>query len=76
VVEVTNELIYEVLKKVQEQLGHLEAGQRGIQEELRAIREHQLAMQRDISNIYDSLARLEVRVDHIERRLELTGTTT
>jgi septal ring factor EnvC (AmiA/AmiB activator) len=75
-VEVTNELIYDILKKVQEQLGRLEAGQRGIQEELRAIREHQLGMQRDISNIYDSLARLEVRVDHIERRLELTGTTT
>lgn len=73
--DVSNELLYEVLKKMQEQLGRVESGQRGIQEELRAIRDHQLAVQRDISNIYESLARLDVRVDRIERSLELTGTT-
>jgi len=69
---VSNELLYEILKKIQEQLARLEDGQRGIQEELRALREHQLAMQRDIGNIYDRLARFEVRLERIERRLELT----
>ena len=50
--EVTNALIYEVLKNIQERLGRMEEGQRSIREELTALRGHQLAMQRDVYNIH------------------------
>jgi hypothetical protein len=36
--EVTNELIYDVLKSIQELLGRMEEGQRSIREELTALR--------------------------------------
>ena len=63
--DVTNELIYEVLKKMQDQLASLQDGQRAIRDELTSLRTRQLAMQRDIYNIHE-------RMDSIERRLELT----
>ncbi len=66
--EVSSELIYEVLKRVQDQLVNLNDGQRDIREELRG---HSLAMQTDVHNIYNILNSLEGRVDRIERRLEL-----
>jgi septation ring formation regulator EzrA len=69
--EVSSELIYEVLKRVQDQLVNLNDGQRDIREELRALRGHSLAMQTDVHNIYNILNSLEGRVDRIERRLEL-----
>ena len=50
--EVTNELIYEVLKRVQDQLVNLNDGRRDMREELRALRGHPLAMQTDVSNIF------------------------
>jgi len=63
-VEVTNELIYEVLRKLQDQGARIQADVHGIREELSAIRGHMNAMQRDIHVIYD-------RLDSLERRLEL-----
>jgi hypothetical protein len=69
--DVTNELIYEVLKRLQEQLVNLNDGQRDMREELRALRGHSLAMQTDVSNIYHILNSLERRAERIERRLEL-----
>ena len=65
--EVTNELIYEVLKPVQDQLVNLNDGQRDMRE---ALRDHSLAMQTDVSNIYHILD-LERRTERIERRLDL-----
>ena len=69
--DVTNELIYEVLKRVQEQVSQLQDGQRGIREELSAMRGHFLSMQRDIHNIYERLDDHTRRLERIERRLEL-----
>ncbi len=71
--EVTNELIYEGLKGVQDRLGTLEEGQRAIHSELVAVRVHIHAMQVDINNIYERMAKLDLRVDRIERRLDLVG---
>lgn len=73
--EVTNELIYEVLKKIQDSVVRLENGQREIREELIAMRGHMLAMQRDIHNIYERLDDHGRRLDRIERRLELSDAT-
>ena len=70
--EVTNELIYEVLRPVQDQLVNLSDGQRDMREELRALRGDSLAMQTDVSSIYHVLNSVERRAERIERRLDLT----
>jgi hypothetical protein len=50
VADVTNELLYEILKQIQEQLTSLERGQDEIRAELQALRNHSLAIQQDIHN--------------------------
>lgn len=72
--EVTNELIYEVLKSIQLRLTNLEDGIREVKSELRAMRGHMLAMQEDISNLYAGQAKIELRLERIEQRLELAET--
>ena len=70
-VEVTNELIYEVLTQIQERLSSLEKKMDEVKSELQALRTHSIAMQQDIHNIYATLVRHEARLDRIERRLEI-----
>jgi septal ring factor EnvC (AmiA/AmiB activator) len=70
-VEVTNELIYEVLKQIQERLSSLEKKMDEVKSELQALRTHSIAMQQDIHNIYATLVRHEARLDRIEQRLEI-----
>lgn len=69
--EVTNELMYEVLKQLQADTASLKLGQTEIKGELQALRGHVVAIQQDIHNIYATLVRHETRLDRIERRLEL-----
>ena len=69
--EVTNELLYEILKAVQASVRKVEDGLSEVKQELIAIRGTMVSMQQDINNIYGILARHEVRLDRIERRLEL-----
>jgi hypothetical protein len=69
--EVTNELLYEVLKGIQASIRKLEDGLSEVKQELIAIRGTMVSMQQDINNIYGILARHEVRLDRIERHLEL-----
>ena len=70
-VEVTNELIYEVLEPMQARLSNIEHIQGEMKIELRAIRGHLNAMQTDIASLYNSVDALSNRVDRIEKRLEL-----
>ncbi|MCC5777729.1 hypothetical protein H7H48_01585 [Nitratireductor sp. B36] len=69
--DVTNELLYEVLKSMQGRLDKLEAGQSEIRQELISIRGHMIAIQQDTHNIYGMLGRHDDRLERIERRLEL-----
>jgi hypothetical protein len=69
--EVTSELIYEVLKKMQPDVAALKEGQRETNSALNAIRIHMVAMQQDIQNVYVALTRHETGFDRIERRLEI-----
>jgi hypothetical protein len=69
--EVSNELIYEVLKSVQNGQSNIEAAIGDIRGELVAIRLHSLGMQTDIKNIYEIAAKLELRVGRIEKRLDI-----
>ena len=69
--EVTNELIYEVLRSVQEQVARQDEKLDGMQGELVAIRGYLYGLTKDVANIYTMLAQHDVRLDRIERRLEL-----
>jgi hypothetical protein len=69
--EVSSDLVYEILKQIQADTAVLKLGQIEIKGELQAVRGHMLAMQQDIHNIYTTLARHDMRLDRIERRLEL-----
>jgi hypothetical protein len=68
--EVTNELIYEVLKQLQSDM----AGVKEAWHETTAAlkRTHLVALHQDIQNIYAILARHDGRFARIERRLEIT----
>ncbi len=72
--EVTNELMYEVLKQIQDRLGAIERRLDEVKSEIQAVRIHSLAMQQDIQNIYAILGRHDARLDRIERRLEIAET--
>ena len=78
--DVSNELIYEVLKAVQDRvrlndekvdvvIGRLAS----IQQQLAAVRADSAAIHIDVGNIYHSLGKLDARVERIERRLELSS---
>jgi predicted nucleic acid-binding Zn-ribbon protein len=70
--EVTNELIYEVLKQLQDRMTKFESKMDEVKAELQALRNHSMAIQQDTSNIYTMLGRHENRLDRIDRRLEIT----
>ena len=76
--EVTNELIYEVLKAVQARLGNLEEAARdthmqfaAVRGDLRAIHAEIGAMKIDIGNLYEGQNAINRRLGHIERRLDI-----
>ena len=71
--EVGNELIFEVLKQVQQRFDRVDHKIDEIKSELNALRGHQISMQQDLQNVYGVLARSDLRLDHIERRLELNN---
>ena len=70
--EVTQELIYEILKSLQEGQHRLEAQMREMNAQLMAVRTHMQAMQADIGNLYTLAHRLDLRLERVERRLGLT----
>ena len=69
--EVTNELLYEVLKTLQERMSRMEGKLDEIKGELTAMRGYIYAVHQDVGNIYSVLAKHDLRLDRIERRLEL-----
>ncbi len=71
--EVTNELLYEVLKGMQTRLANLEQGQREIMARLSAMQTHLMAVEKDVANIYDALGALDGRLLRVERRLDIVS---
>lgn len=71
--EVTNELLFEVLKQVQ-RLDRMDHKLDEVKSELNALRGHQVSMLQDFQNVYAILGRSDTRLDRIERRLELSDT--
>lgn len=69
--EITNELMYELLKQVQDRLTKMDHKLDEVKNELQAIRVHSIALQHDIGNIYQTLSRNDSRFERIERRLNI-----
>jgi len=69
--EVSNDLIYEVLKSLQTHARSVDFKLDEIKSELAAMRGHMTATQQDVANIYTTLTRQDQRLDRIERRLDL-----
>ncbi len=77
--EVTNELMYEVLKAVQVRLeqvdGKADESKRDMQAlrtEMLGIRQELLGIHQELGGIHATLIRHETRLDRIEQRLELS----
>ena len=69
--EVTNELMYEVLKPLQSDMAGVKDALRENNAALNAMRTHLVGIHQDIQNIYATLGRHEARLERIERRLEI-----
>ena len=69
--DISQELMFELLKKIQADTHSLKQGQSEIRAEINALRGTMISMQKDIHNIYSVLSRHEDRLDRIENRLEL-----
>ena len=70
--EVSNELIFEVLKQVQQRLDRVDNKVDELKSEMNAVRGHLISLQQDTHNIYAMLGRHDVHLERIERRLELS----
>jgi hypothetical protein len=69
--EVTNELMFELLKRVHHEIGELRQDVSETKRELNVMRGHMVATQSDIHNVYGILARQDERLERIDRRLDL-----
>lgn len=68
---VTNELMYELLKAIRGDIARLSDRIERVEGELRVIRGHVAALVQSDLNHGSDIAALAMRVDRIERRLEL-----
>ena len=70
-VEVTNELMYEILKQLPSEMAGVKEALRENTAALTALRTHMIAQSQDIHNIYAILGRHDSRLERIERRLDI-----
>jgi hypothetical protein len=75
VAEISNELIYEVLKSVQQHMTNLEDKVTDLNSQFIAMRQHMTAVQGDVNNIYVKAGSIESRLARIERRLDIVDET-
>jgi hypothetical protein len=69
--DVSDELIYDMLKHLQSETAGLKEAWRENGRVLDSIRLHMIAVQQDIQNIYGILGRHDARLYRIERRLDI-----
>ncbi len=72
--EISADLVFEVLRKVQQRLDDIDHTLGEIRLEMAAIRGHQLSIQQDTHNIYGVFGRHDLWFERIDRRLELNDT--
>jgi ribosomal protein S15P/S13E len=71
--KVTNEPMFETLKRIQADLTLTKDGVRELNQQMQAMREHMQAHNKDITNIFNKLVGHELRLERMERRLDLIG---
>ena len=69
--EITNELIYELLKRMQDRLGQMDGKLDNVAAEMRAIKVHQVGFMQSELTQDTQIAELVTRLQRIERRLDL-----
>lgn len=69
--DVTNDLIYEVLKSMQTPLDRIDGSIADVKGELQAMRLHLNGLNQDVSNLYQIVDRQDARLGRIETRLGL-----
>ena len=69
--EITNELIYEVLKIVQRDGAAVRTDVIDLKHQMTSVRSHLLAIEQDVGNIYSRLSHLDDRVERVNVRLGL-----
>ena len=69
---VTNELLLEHLKSMQNRLSNLESGQAEIKTTLVSIQQHMTGFMTNVAAHEGAIASMQVRLDRIERRLEIS----
>ena len=69
--EVTNELLYEVLKSIHGRMDRLDTGLSDLRSEMITMRGAIVTVQQDVHHIYSRLEHVDQRLDRIENRLEL-----
>jgi small nuclear ribonucleoprotein (snRNP)-like protein len=71
-VEVTNELLYEVLKSVQAQVAIIREDVNAIKGRLTSLDQHFGIVHTDMALLSDRMDRIESRMARVETRLDLT----
>lgn len=68
--EITNELMLELLRSIDQQIGELSQDFSEMTSELGSIRGHLIATEADLKNICGVLTRQDASLERIERRLD------
>jgi len=69
--ELNQELLFEVLRKIQTELASVKESQRDVRQEINGLRNYMHVMQGDINNMRGTMGQVLDRLDRIENRLEL-----
>lgn len=69
--EVTNELMFELLKRMQADISSLKQGQRDQRDDILSLRNQMHSMQGDMNSVRGSIGHIEDRLERIENRLDL-----
>ena len=70
-IEVTQDLIYEILKKIQADVSYLKDGRRDLCHDNNSIRSQIHLMQGDLNNLHGNVTQILDRLDRIETRVDL-----
>ena len=69
--DLSQDLIFEILRKIQADISSLKDGQRDIRHDINGLRNHMHVLQGDINSLQSSTTQILDRVDSIDNRLEL-----
>ncbi|MGO4436195.1 hypothetical protein [Rhizobium sp. RAF56] len=69
--DLSQDLMFEILRKIQADISSLKEGQRDIRHDINGLRNHMHVLQGDINSLQSSTTQILDRVDRIDNRLEL-----